>query len=183
MPILAPHRLFTVAEYHRMIDAGVLTKDDRCELIGGEIIAVSPMGNRHAWTLSALTNRLARLVPETLLVGVQLPIILSEHDEPEPDLHLRQVAPSRVGLKAVASEVVLVVEVADSSLDFDRHEKLPRYARAGIPTCWLIDLTADQVEILTAPGGDGYGQRQVRARGGDLPVPTGGSLALDTILP
>jgi Uma2 family endonuclease len=124
--------------------------------------------------VSELGDALTRAISRTCIVGTQSPITLDDANEPEPDLVLCH----RVGRKPVAAEVLLVVEVADSSRDFDREIKLPRYARAGIPEFWLVDLTEDRVEVHTRPGPEGYAERRLVPATGTLPIPTT-SVSLD----
>jgi Uma2 family endonuclease len=165
--IAAPHHLVSVAEYHRMIDAGVFAPGERIELLDGELIAMAPMGNRHYHTISVLNEQFVLARRGRLRVGVQGPVILGDHDEPEPDLSIH--AP--VMGKPVAADVLAVIEVADTTLAFDRQEKRPRYARAGIPECWIVDLTEDRIEIASDPGPDGYRRLVVVRPGEPLMIP------------
>ncbi|MDX1532353.1 MAG: Uma2 family endonuclease, partial [Rhodothermales bacterium] len=159
-------RRFTVDEYYAMARAGILTADDRVELIEGRILAMSPIGSRHA----ACVKRLARLLHERLgdhaIVGVQDPVRLGDLSEPEPDVSL--LTP-RADFYAAAhpgpADVLLLVEVADTSAGVDRRVKLPLYARSGIAEVWLVVLDEDAVEVHRSPGPDGYGDRARHERG------------------
>jgi Uma2 family endonuclease len=154
---------FTVADYERMIEVGIFAEDDRVELLGGEIIAMSPIGHQHVQAVNVLGHLLYAAAGTDLTVSIQNPIQLGPHDEPQPDLAvLRGVGQ---GL-ANASEVLLIIEVADSSRESDRTLKLPRYAAAGIPEAWLIDLGAETVERHTEPR-DGYYRFAAFAMRGD----------------
>jgi len=146
---------FTVDQYERMGTAGILAEDSRVELINGEIIAMSPIGPRHADCVAMLTRLLARQAPDTVLVAVQNPIRLPDATEPQPDLSLLRFARYTRTLP-IASDALVVVEVSDTTLDYDRQTKLPLYAAAGIPEAWLVDLGANRIERHTEPTADGY---------------------------
>jgi len=165
-PPVAHKRLFTVAEYYRMAEAGILTEDDRVELLEGEITAMSPLGSRHAASVNRLANLLFEAVHGSALVAVQNPIRLSPRSEPQPDLTLLK---PRADFYASAhpgpEDVLLLIEVAESSASHDRDTKFPIYARAGISECWLADLDARHVEIHRQPAPDGYRDVQRLAPG------------------
>jgi Uma2 family endonuclease len=158
------YRRFTVDEYRRMAETGILHEDDRVELLDGEIIQVSPISARHAATVTRLALLFQRLAGDRISVRVQNPVRLDDYSEPEPDIAL--VAP-RDDFYAAAHptprDVALLVEVADTSLRYDRQRKIPTYAHAAIPEVWLVDLTLDRVEIHRAPSGDGYTSHQILA--------------------
>lgn len=146
------HRV-TVDEYHRMGNAGIFSEDDRLELIEGEIIDMAPIETRHAESVS----RLARLFIKgsTAVVRVRDPIRLQGQSEPQPDL---AVVSNRSYLDAHPGpeDVHLLIEVADTSLTYDRTVKVPLNARHGIPEVWLIDLPGETVEVYREPSPDGY---------------------------
>lgn len=163
------HR-FTVEEYRKMGEAGIFSEDDRVELIDGEIVEMAAIGDRHVESVMRLNRLLSRWVlleaPEAdndgeggaaLFVSPQNPLTLGEHFEPEPDLVLVYRREGRAGVP-VPEEVLLVVEVAYTSLIYDRETKLPLYADAGIPEAWLVDLTTDAIEVYSQPGPEGYGK-------------------------
>ncbi len=148
---------WTVGEYERMAEAGVLGEDDRVELLGGEIIEMAPIGPGHAATVRALARLFHQQVGDGCVVSVQDPIRLAERSEPQPDVALL-VWRDDLYLKRLAgpADVLLVVEVADSSVESDRDLKLPAYGQAGIPEAWLVDLAAGVVEAHSGPDADGY---------------------------
>ncbi len=150
------HR-FSVDQYHRMGEAGVFHEDDRVELLDGQIVEMTPIGHDHAGCVNALTGLLAKLSAGRAVVSVQNPIALGTHSEPQPDLAL--LAP-RVDTYRRAhpqpSEVLLVIEVADTSLAYDRDEKVPLYAKAGVPEAWVVDLPGRVVHVCRDPGPNGY---------------------------
>ena len=147
-----------------MGEAGIFGEDDRVELMDGEVVEMNPIGWRHARSVRRLNMRLVRAVGETHSVSVQDPITLSDHGEPQPDLVVHKEPPP--GRLPGPAEVLVVVEVSDSTLSYDRNVKLPRYARAGIPEVWIVDLQGGAVERYNAPHEDGY-RRTERARRGE----------------
>ena len=158
-PLTIPRRLLTLDEYHIIGAAGVLKEDDRIELIEGEMIEMAPIGSRHM----AKVNRLARLfsqcVGDQAIVSVQNPIALPPLNEPQPDLALlKPRADDYEGKLPGAADVLLIVEVADTTLDYDRDSKLQIYARHGIVEAWLVDLQASTLSIYLEPGEKGYGR-------------------------
>lgn len=164
--ILVRRRRFTVDEYYRMAEAGVLHEDDRVELIDGEVISMSPIGIRHGAAVDRLNELLVLRVTPRATVKVQNPLRIDQHSEPQPDL---VVARRREDFYAAGhprpEDTLLVIEVGDSSARFDRVVKAPIYARSGVPEVWLVDLGADEVRVLRAPSDDGYADVLVRRRG------------------
>jgi Uma2 family endonuclease len=161
-------RLFTVAEYHRMAEAGILSEDDRVELLEGEVVTMSPIGSRHAACVARLTALLSGTGRQAIL-WVQNPIRLGEHSEPQPDVALLKPRPDFYAASHPGPEdVLLVVEVAETSAATDREVKVPLYARSGIPEVWLVDLAEDQVEVFRKPSAQGYQDLQVLRRGDSL---------------
>ena len=155
---------FTVEEYHRMAEAGILSEDDRVELIEGEIVEMAPIGSRHAGTVDFLADFFFRHVGEGVLVRVQNPIRLGKHSEPQPDLVLLKRQDDFYRSRHPGpDDVLLVVEVAETSAKDDRAVKVPLYGRHGVPEVWLVDLSAEVVEVYREPSSAGY--RQVRRAG------------------
>ncbi len=150
-------RPITVAEYHRMGEVGILTKDDRVELIEGELIAISPIGSLHAGTSNTLTRRLVLAVGDRGVVAVGNPVQLGDLSEPQPDFtalkprddDYRRATPR-------PDEVLLLIEVADSSLAYDRNVKRALYAWHGIAEFWIVNLNAGEVEVCRGPEGEQY---------------------------
>lgn len=158
-------RQFTVTEYQRMAETGILHEDDRVELIAGEIWEMSPIGSRHIACVNRLTMQVSRQVGQTVIVSVQNPIQLTDYTEPQPDLALlRMQLDFYAEALPTAADVFLLIEVADTSLDYDRDVKIPRYAQASIPEVWLVDLQAEVVSVYTQPSAAGYQRiRQLHA--------------------
>lgn len=148
---------FTVDEYHRMAEAGILGEDDRVELIDGQVAPMSPIGSRHAGTIIRLNRLFVTGLRNRALVSVQNPVRLGEHDEPQADLAILRPRSDDYAIRLPeAADVLLLVEVADSSLERDRDLKAPLYARAGIPEYWVWDLVHQQVLVHRDPTPEGY---------------------------
>jgi Uma2 family endonuclease len=158
-------RRFTVHDYHRMGEAGILHEDDRVELIEGEIVEMAAIGTRHFSCVNGLTRLLVRSVGDEAIVSVQNPVRLNEHTEPQPDLAVLRVRDYRESLP-MPEDVLLLIEVSDTTLRYDRNLKLPLYARAGILEVWIVDLSGEVIERHTDPSGDSYRHTE-RARRGD----------------
>jgi Uma2 family endonuclease len=158
--------LFTVQEYHLMTEAGVFANNQRVELIEGEIIQMAAIGTRHASCVNRLARRFS-LIPEDLVTfAIQNPIQLTRRTEPQPDVVLLQPrADYYATAHPIPSEVLLLVEVSDSTVDFDRDVKVPNYARSGIQEVWLWDLEANCLEVYRFPTGNGYTSMQKFERG------------------
>lgn len=162
-------RRFTVGEYERMVDVGILTEEDRVELVGGEIVDISPIGSRHAAQVRLLAGVLQRVAGDRAIVSIQAPIRLDDASEPQPDLALLRPRGDFYATGHPGSEDVrLVVEVADTSVEFERNVKVPLYARAGIPLIWLIDVSGPGV-IEVYEGRDMRPSRAGRGRRLALP--------------
>jgi Uma2 family endonuclease len=167
MPV--PHekrRQFKVSEYYRMAEAGVLSPEDRVELIEGEVITMSPIGSRHAACVRRLDASLTRSIPHLAIVSIQSPIAIDEYSEPEPDVALLKPRDNYYSDRHPRPEdVLLVIEVAETSLEYDRLVKLPLYARAGIPEAWLVNLSKDVIEVHTEPVNGVYQACRIVTRG------------------
>ena len=157
---------FTVDEFAKMGEAGIFTEDDRVELIDGEIREMAPIGSLHAGVVNRLNVTLVELLGRSAVVGVQNPLQLDLHTEPQPDI---SILASRDDYYTAGhpnpGDTLLVIEVADSSLAYDLHEKAPRYARAMVPEVWVVDLEAEVVRVFTQPGRSGYAKERMAARG------------------
>ena len=159
-------RRFTVEDYHRMGEAGILTEDDRVELIGGAIVEVSPIRDPHVRAADHLNEFfVVRLAGGEVTVSIQNPIRLSDDSEPQPDLAVLRGRDRGV---ANAPDVLLVIEVADTSRRYDRNVKLPLYAAVGIPEAWLVDLIGQTIERHTEPRDGRYRQITIAGRGESL---------------
>lgn len=163
--VAGARRLFTVEEYHRMGEVGILKAHDRVELIRGEIVEMSPIGRRHAAFVDNLTELLVTRLAGRAIVSVQNPVVVAADSEPQPDLKLlrRRPVPYK-DAEATAADVLLVIEVAETSLRYDRTVKLALYAETGVPEYWLVDAGAEAIEVYRGPAADGY-REATRATG------------------
>jgi Uma2 family endonuclease len=154
-----------------MGEAGVFSENDRVELIEGEILKKSPIGSRHAASVNRLNMLFNNLLGARAIVSVQNPVVLNDFSEPEPDLAiLKRRDDFYAEALPSATDVLLVIEIADTSVAYDHEIKLPAYARSGIPEVWLVDLPAETVGVHAEPVNGVY--RAVRSyRRGDLITP------------
>ena len=168
----------TAEEYLRMGETGVFAPDARLELIDGEIIEMAPIESPHAGMVNTLTRFFSRHAGDLVLVAVQNPLVVGERSAPQPDLALlKPRADNYSGSHPTVSDVLLVVEVADTTLRYDLGTKIPLYARSGIPEAWVVDLQERAVRVFRDPGASGY--RTSFAVSGDERV---GSLALPAVV-
>jgi Uma2 family endonuclease len=163
---LVTHR-FTAKDFHRMVEAGILREDDRVELLHGEIVDMPPIGPGHAASVRRLLNSFLPLqLDGKVIISVQNPIHLGEHSEPQPDLALLKPQPDFYAQgHPTPQEVLLVVEVMESSAGYDREVKVPLYARVGIPEAWLVDVERELIEVYRDPSPEGYSEVHTRRRG------------------
>jgi hypothetical protein len=150
----ARHRI-SVDDYHRMAEAGVFGHQDRVELIEGEVFDMAPIGSQHAYVVNQLARLFTLAAGQDCLVSTQNPIRLGDRSEPQPDLALLKPGDYMARLPG-PSDVLLVVEVASSSIDYDRGVKLELYARHGIAEVWLLDLTGNELLVFRDPEGGTY---------------------------
>ena len=176
--VLRPRHRWTVAEYHRMAEVGLLHEDSRVELIDGEIIEMAPIGSEHAGHNNHLLSLLAYHLHGKAIVAGQNPVILGGYEEPQPDIALlrwrndyyRTAHPH-------AEDVLLIIEISDSTLRYDHDVKIPLYAKNGIPEVWLLDIQNRQLEIQREPINGVYRQRDCRRTGQIAPI-----LCLDAMI-
>ena len=172
LPATPARRLFTMDDYHAMTRAGILSEDDRVELVEGEIVVMSPVGSRHAACVDILAELLIRAVDHRTSIRVQSPICLDESTELEPDLCVLVRRDDAYSESLPQPEdVYLVIEVSDTTRDYDLRIKAPLYARHGIREYWLVDLGSRTVETYRAPGPEGYGERSTHEGDMRLRVP------------
>ena len=159
-------RKFTVAEYYRMVDAGILQPRERVELIEGEILTTPPVSPRHAGSVDIANEVFARQNNGQFRVRIRGPVHLDERTEPEPDAALLRCRPGGYRrAHPTPEDILLITEVADSTLDYDRDIKAPIYGRAGIPETWVVNLREDCLEVFRSPGPQGYAQHIIYRRG------------------
>jgi Uma2 family endonuclease len=186
MPTLLEPWRFTVDDYHRMAKAGILREDDRAELIDGEVVRMAPIGDKHAFCVIALTDEFTDRSSGRYVVSVQNPVRLSRHSELYPDLLLLRPPRARYATGSPGpDDVLLVIEVSDTTVSTDRRVKLPKYATAGIPEAWLVNLPRRTVEVRRNPH-DGRYQQVTLYRSGERIAPLAlpdVAVAVDDILP
>lgn len=164
LPIGGQIHRFTWAQYEQMIDAGVFGPGDRLELLDGEIIDMAPQKSRHATAVRLLEEVLRTAFGQGYDVRAQLPFRADEHSEPEPDIAVVPGAP-RDYRDAHPSRAALIVEVADTTLAYDRIRKLGAYARADVPEYWILDLNSETLEVCRKPIRDAYAERRILGAG------------------
>jgi len=155
--VAVARRLFTVEEYHRMGEVGILKETDHVELIRGEIVEMSPQGFRHRAFIDNLNRLLVTRLGDRAVVSIQMPIVLAGDTEPEPDVQV--LRPPMVPYKhreVRADDAFLLIEAGVSSLAYDRSAKLRLYAEAGIPEYWVVDCVAESIEVHRTPHTEGY---------------------------
>ena len=157
MQIEITKKLFTVDEYYRMGETGILHEDDRVELIDGEIIQMSPIGNRHLGCVNWANDAFTAAFRGRAVVSVQNPLRLNNYTEPEPDVVLLKHRKDAYRAKRPeAEDALLVVEVADTTLAYDRDVKMPRYAAANVPEVWIENLEEQLLLVYRDPKGKSY---------------------------
>lgn len=164
-------RRFNVVEYHQMIANGILTREDRVELLNGEVVEMSPISPTHASAVNLITKFFLRRVDDSVIVSVQNPIQLDDYSEPQPDIALLKARSDFYKLShPQANDILLVIEVAESSAVRDRIVKAPAYARALIAELWIVDLQQDLIEVYHSPVNGAY-QAKRQAQRGETLVP------------
>ncbi len=181
----ATRHAFSVDEWHRM--GALFDEDARVELVEGDVLELTPIGERHALTVTRLNRLFSARVGDLAVVSVQNPVILDQHSELQPDLALLVPPLERYRSHPTAADLYLVIEVADTSLVHDRDRKAALYGGAGVPETWVVDLAGEIVIVLTEPdrsGVRGYRVEQRIGRGGMLGVGAlpGLALSVDQVL-
>lgn len=167
MAVEVTKRYFTVDDFYSMAETGTLSIEERVELIEGEIVTMSPIGSRHSGCVKRLNAFLTQALGNTVIISVQDPISLNIYSEPQPDIAVLRLKANFYSDKHPSpSEVLLLIEVADTSIGYDRETKVPLYARAGIPELWLVDLVGEVVTQYVEPIRGEY-RRSKRAKRGD----------------
>ena len=178
-------RTFTVSEYHRLAHHGILQENDRVELLDGRIYEMNPIGSRHAQCVRRLTALLVLKVTPKALVSIQNPVRLDDRSEPEPDVALLEPKEVYGSRHPRPDDVLLLIEVADTTLDFDRDVKPLLYARAGVRELWVLALEEERVHVYRRPGANGYAEHAVVERGAALDItalPEVGAIAVADML-
>lgn len=160
--MLADVRLWTVRDYHRMVEAGILHPDERVELIAGQIIRMSPKGTAHEAAITRLERMLRRQLGDRVIIRLQSPIQLNDHSEPEPDVAVVQADPlDYEDHHPTPPEIYLLIEVADSSFKFDCETKAQLYARSGVVDYWVLDVNDRQLHVFRNFDQTGYQSHEI----------------------
>jgi Uma2 family endonuclease len=166
MQVETTKKLFTVRDYHCMAEAGIFGPEERVELIEGEILEMSPIGRRHVGCVNRANRLFITKAGDRVVVSIQNSLELSDYTEPEPDVVLLKPRADDYAAKTVSAEdVLLVIEVAQTTLNYDRSRKLPLYAAAGVPEVWIEDLKNDLLLVYRHPSAKTYSTSLVLRRG------------------
>ncbi len=155
-------RTISTEEYHKMWEVGILGEEERVELIQGEIVNMSPIGSKHAACVKRINALFSSMIGDKAIIGIQDPVSLDDYSEPQPDISI--LKPSEDFYKdrhPYAEDTLLLIEVADTTVESDTHIKIPLYARAGIPECWVIDLNLGDIIIYQYPLSGVYRSRTI----------------------
>lgn len=168
MTVHLNRQLFTVKEYYKMAEVGILKPSDKVELLNGEIIQMSPINNYHANIVDEIQDLLSFDLLGKYKIRIQGPIRINRNSEPEPDIYV-SIKPKLKNYKKnphpSAKDVLLLIEVSDSTLQKDRKIKLPIYAQAGIPEYWIVNLVDDQIEVYLKPKEEKYTSKKIYKKG------------------
>ena len=159
---------FTVESFQRLGALGVLREDERVELVGGQVVAMTPIGQRHAACVRRFNRLFARSLGDRAIIDVQNPAVLGPRDAPQPDVVLLAPRPDGYRTHPRAADILLIVEVADTTIAYDRDIKIPLYAHAMIPEAWIVDLGAGVIHTYRDPSPRGYATARVVARSESL---------------
>ena len=166
MEVQIAKRLLTVEEYYQMAEAGILKEDDRVELINGEIIKTSPINSKHAGHVNRIDTLFKKLMGDRAIVAIQNPVNINDHSVPQPDISILRFQDDFYTLQHLFPEdVFLLIEVAHTSKNYDRIVKLPLYATAGIPECWIVNVKESQIEVYRSPKRGKYSIREIAFKG------------------
>ncbi|MBW4439935.1 MAG: Uma2 family endonuclease [Plectolyngbya sp. WJT66-NPBG17] len=159
-------RLFTVEQFHRMIEAGIIEEGDRVELIRGEIVEMASIGTRHAGGVNRLTRLFYDKFGKEVLVAPQNPVEVDEYSEPQPDIAvLRPREDFYASAHPTPEDVFLLIEVSDLTIRYDRTIKIPLYSEDNIAEAWIVDVNAERVEVYREPSATGYQSQRTFTRG------------------
>ncbi|MFB2939042.1 Uma2 family endonuclease [Aerosakkonemataceae cyanobacterium BLCC-F154] len=169
MSVQLQKRLFTVDEYYRMAEAGILGEDDRVELIAGEIVKMSPIGSPHSGCVNRLNRLFSVRLGDRAILSIQNPVRLNERTEPQPDIALLIPRTDFYSQRhPQPQEVLLIIEVSDTTIEYDREVKIPLYAAAGIVEVWIVSLAEELIEVYRQPLANNYAEIRQFRRGKDV---------------
>lgn len=169
MTLQLNRKLFTVEEYHKLAEVGILKSTDRVELINGEIITISPTKSNHAGIVDSLVEYLIIKLYKKATIKCQNPIVLSDKSEPQPDIVIANYkVDSYRSAHPIPEEILMIIEVSDSTLVYDQSIKAKLYANANIPEYWIINLLDQQIEIHRQPKNGEYHFKQIISEEGTI---------------
>lgn len=171
---------FSVDDYYKMIELGMLKDYEKAEIIEGALYKKATVGDRHACVVDTFTQFFGRNLPDEILVSIQNPVRLSDFNEPEPDVLLADLTKYDGSRHPRPAEVLLLIEVSDSTLKYDRDTKLPLYAEAGIGEVWIVNLVSDIVEVHTRPEFGVYQSVRIYRRGETVESEAVDNLTIET---
>jgi len=182
---MAVRHAFTIDEWHRMGEVGLFGDNARVELLDGEVIEMAPIGSRHGGCVNRLNRLLVTRLGERAVVAPQNPVVLNDISEPQPDIAV--LAPRDdmySSCHATPADILLLIEVADSSLGYDTNRKAPYYAANGVAESWVVDLDREQILVMRSPSPSGYEQVRTMRRGDRLHIEAvvGLSFTVDDVL-
>ncbi|MEW6735976.1 MAG: Uma2 family endonuclease [Acidobacteriota bacterium] len=152
MSIQLERRLFSVDEFHKMVESGILSEDDRVELIDGEILKMSPIGSRHAAYVDFIHRLFSSLITQQVIIRNQNPIYLDDHSEPQPDIAIvKYRSDFYVKHHPCVEDVLLIIEIAETSVEYDKEIKLPKYAESLIAEVFILNVPAKRLEVYRNP--------------------------------
>lgn len=181
----APTYQFSVEEYHKLGEAGIFHEDDRVELLNGDIVIMAPIGIRHIKSVRRLIRVLSQHFADRCILDVQNPVMIDGRSEPQPDILLLRPEADTRDTSPLPEDVLLLVEVADSSLMYDKSDKRDAYARSGIAEYWLLNLTRNELHVFRDPDGRAY-RTELLVRAGESIAPLAFAdtpVALSDLLP
>ena len=169
MAVQLLRRKFTVEQFHKMAESGILNEDDRVELIRGEIIEMAAIGTKHAACVRRLDNVLPRKLGDRVIISVQNPVGLDDSSDPQPDVVLLKPREDfYASVHPQPKDDFLIIEVADSTIKYDREVKIPLYAEEGVVEVWLVDINEECVEVYQEPVNGFYQKVDKFVRGESL---------------
>jgi Uma2 family endonuclease len=169
MSIQLEKRLFTVNEYHKMVEAGILSEDDRVELLDGEIIKMNPIGSYHAGRVNRLNTLFNARLGQAVIVSIQNPIQTDEYSEPQPDLTILKFREDfYTNSHPTQEDILLLIEVSDTSVVYDRDVKIPKYAQSLITEAWILNIPDEILEVYLNPTNGKYQNIKYFHRGQSL---------------
>ena len=161
MSLVVAEKLYTIDDYHKMIKVGIIQSNDRVELINGKILKMSPVSSNHGGHVKCI-NKFLNKILENVIIGVQDPIIVNNYSQPEPDITILKPRKDFYTIShPKPDDVLLLIEVSLSTLDFDKTTKLQLYASAGIQEYWIININEATVEIYRNPSGKKYKSNEI----------------------